>query len=132
LESFCALSYSSSRWASSALAMARRAWRSSSLSRAMTSPVRTSEPFSAGTSTTLPRVSARSSTCRLATVCPRSTISTTRGSAVCWRTRTRASGWGASCAVSEVAPAGVTGSSRMIWPETSQAATAMAMPEAMR
>jgi hypothetical protein len=98
----------------------------------MTSPVRRSEPFSAGTSTTLPRVSARSSTWRLATVCPRSTISTMRGSAACWRTRTRASGCGAGCAVSEVAPAGVTGSSLVSWPESSQAATAMVMPQAMR
>ena len=98
----------------------------------MTSPVRTNDPFSAGTVTTLPRVSARSSTCRLAMVWPRSTISTMRGSAVCWRTRTLASG-GASCGpASGEAPAGITDLSLVSCPESSQAATAMAIPEAMR
>jgi hypothetical protein len=88
-------------------------------------------PFSAGTAMTLPRVSARSSTSLLATVCPRSAISTMRGSAVCWRTRTRASGGAAGSALSAVAAADVTGLSLISWPESSHAVTTMVMPQAM-
>jgi hypothetical protein len=87
--------------------------------------------LTAGTAMTLPRVSARSSTSLLATVCPRSTISTMRGSAVCCCTRTRASGGAAGSAISAVAAAGFTGLSLMSWPERSHAVTAMVMPQAM-